>query len=1043
MPTLQTDPAAQTRRCAVALFDGDEFLGSGFFIQRGVVLTCAHVVWGRPEQLTVRWGELRIPGRVIARDPERPDPGQTHYPFPDLCFVKVSEAVNHPYAPLPDSPITPSEVDAYGFSEYSPDESVGQETLRLDVTGFSGRYLRLKNDRVPPGMSGSAIVDPSTGIVYGILKASRDYEQQQGGYMVGATSIFEALRRHATTLDLRSPLEQPLRRPGAPWLRELLAAQSHAADRFPYRLVDGNMPPLSEVYVRLRARARSSGEVPGPLGETLPVARPVTGRPATDILTRHRHALVIAGPGAGKTTLLQNIAGNTAANWLTGGDEPPPFGRVVAVRVPAVALTTRRPWRQALAQAVTADLRGLIDHPLSPELFDSRPMPGVTWLILVDGLDEILDADRRRELIDTLALRMGGYDQDFRYLVTSRPLPLGELERLGAHVPRHETDRLGDYLLNPLDTMDLRRFAVRWFRARRPRETDEFTADFLRKVDGSELAPLLQSPLLATITAVVYEYNPDAPLPEDRTGIYRKFVDYLMHDRQDRLRLAEQLRDRLSGRLTDEQITEFLYRDTETCLEHLADRRLCADELPSIPGAVGYLRAHRAWLGAVRNLDDHVSGLLTSTGLLVPVRDRLDFIHQSFAEYLAAAPASEAPRFSWRAWARTARRDGGVRSLAMFTLARAVGRDFDPLPLLRRLLMPRWNLRHTGVPIVSAILSDGMPLGTDGGQRFFSTALRLLRLRPAFPLGGFIERDLPEVVGWLLARSPRPDELFRLASSRWVSTPKRLGIAAVLADSAIDTVAEHGRQALRRLATHGRLDYRVAACAVLAEQDSETDGELISRVLRDALIDHRRTEARSSALALLNELGQGRLAVLTLLSVALDPTRGRRARHGALGLLAFASSRNLNRSDATVESLEPRLRHTFSGPPLANTWMGDVVADNRRAFVDRLAAAIATYYPLDEWRLGRALVLLMRDPSNSPTDRLRVGNLLGARADERVARLALGTLATDEHLGRTGQLAAARSLERLGDVGQRERLLARWRERSGRRGRLGRADLDD
>ncbi|GIH12987.1 serine protease [Rugosimonospora africana] len=1047
MPTPETGPAAQTRRCAVALFAGDEFLGSGFFIQRGVVLTCAHVVWQWSEHLTVRWGELRLPGRVVVREPDRPDPQRSFYPFPDLCFIKVGESVNHPYAPLPDNPVTPDEVEAYGFSTYSPDETVAEDTLRLDVAGFTGRYLRLKNDQVPAGMSGSAIVDPATGVVHGILKASRDYQQPQGGYMVGAASIFEALRRHAGTLDLRSPLEQPLSAPSSPWLRELLAAQSHAADRFPYRLVEGNPPPLSEVYVRLRARPRAGGETPGTLGDTLPGARRFADRPATDMLTRHRHALIIAGPGGGKTTLLQNIAGNTAVNWLAGASEPPPFGRVVAVRVPAVALTARRPWRQSLAEAVTADLRGLINHPLSPELFDSRPMPGVNWLVMVDGLDEILDTDRRQELIDTIALRLGGYDQDFRYLITSRPLPAGELDRLAAQIPRHESDRLGDYLLSPLDPLDLRRFAGRWFRARHPDKAAALAADFLHKVDGSELAPLLKSPLLATITAVVYEHNPGASLPADRTGIYREFVDYLMHQRQDRLRLADQLREQLSGRLTDDQVSQLL-RDTEPCLEHLADLRLSLDELPSVPNAVTYLTRRRAALHAVRNLGDHVSGLLTSTGMLVPVRDRMDFIHQSFAEYLAAAPASDRSRFSWRSWVRAARRDGGVRSLAMFTLARAIGRGFEPLPLLRRLLLPRWNLRHTGFPIVSAILRDGMSLGPDNGRRFFRTALRLLRLRPAFALGTFLERDLPEIVGWLLARSPRPTDLYRLANSRWVSRPKRLAVAAVLAESAIDDVAEHGREALRRLADRGRLDHRVIACVVLAEYGTADDSELILRGLRDALIDRRHTAARSTALNLLNEWGYGRLAVLTLLAVALDPGRGRRARRSALGMLAFAANNTLsrvgdwpNRSDR----IGHWLRTALSGPRFSpvSPWMGDILANDRRALVDRLAAAIATWYWLDEERLGRALVLLLRDPSYSRAERLRVGDLLRVRADEDVARLALRTLAADEHLGPARRLAVAKSLASLGEAGERDGLLAAWRERSGRHGRLARAALDE
>ena len=62
---IVTDLAA---RCAVALYDGEDFLGSGFLAAPGQVLTCAHVAAGCKGPITAR----RAEGGDLHERPDRP-----------------------------------------------------------------------------------------------------------------------------------------------------------------------------------------------------------------------------------------------------------------------------------------------------------------------------------------------------------------------------------------------------------------------------------------------------------------------------------------------------------------------------------------------------------------------------------------------------------------------------------------------------------------------------------------------------------------------------------------------------------------------------------------------------------------------------------------------------------------------------------------------------------------------------------------------------------------------------------------------------------
>ncbi|QKW19228.1 hypothetical protein HUT16_09255 [Kitasatospora sp. NA04385] len=62
------------------------FLGSGFHLGAGLLVSCAHVVHGHPE-LTVRHGAAAHPVRTARLFPPDPAPGAAAYPPPDLALL--------------------------------------------------------------------------------------------------------------------------------------------------------------------------------------------------------------------------------------------------------------------------------------------------------------------------------------------------------------------------------------------------------------------------------------------------------------------------------------------------------------------------------------------------------------------------------------------------------------------------------------------------------------------------------------------------------------------------------------------------------------------------------------------------------------------------------------------------------------------------------------------------------------------------------------------------------------------------------------------
>ncbi|MFD7645803.1 hypothetical protein ACFV4P_34755, partial [Kitasatospora sp. NPDC059795] len=408
-------------------------------------------------------------------------------------------------------------------------------------------------------------------------------------------------------------------------LAHYLAAAEGAVRDHPYAgALPGIVPPLATVYVRQLARQEDPAvEDSASEARIGVVAGP---RPAAELLSQAETCVVVAGPGGGKSSLLRTYLANVVKGWQAGN-----VGPVLAVLVPASALLGV-PLAEALARHANADLAGLIER-LPIELFAKRPHPRARWLVLVDSLDEITDAQARHSVLRTISAVANGLQADqYRFVVATRPLPLAELNLLGRDTPHFQ--------LEPFNRDDLHHVARAWFQAMDLPAPDATASRFLAAVDNANLAELARVPLMATMLCQLQANAPQQALPTTRGAVYDNFTA-LLHKRQYAPGARDVLRADLDGygpgvTARAEDTLDHL----PELIGHLATARFTGDTRPTLD----ILRDHPHTRRPARVPDDEWNDFLTAalcrSGLITRSASDFAFLHQTLLEHQAALHAT-------------------------------------------------------------------------------------------------------------------------------------------------------------------------------------------------------------------------------------------------------------------------------------------------------------------------------------------------------------------------------------------------------------------
>ncbi|MFF9776937.1 NACHT domain-containing protein [Streptomyces sp. NPDC013978] len=432
---------------------------------------------------------------------------------------------------------------------------------------------------------------------------------------------------HVTADELRMKLAARLKRDSdasAPALARYLEAAGRAARSHPYAGVLLDMaPPLTDVYVRQQALSRTLSHADA---DQLPTtaAAPLS---ADEIMVRGETCVVFAGPGGGKSSLLRTHLAETLERVQAGE-------KVSAIPVLISAADLAEDvLPNALARAVTSELSnyGLVEE-LPPKLFIDQPLPDVSWLVLVDGLDEIIDAKTRNQVLGKLtAVIRGENGSQYRFIVATRPLPDGELDRLGK-VPRHELQRFS--------SEDLHQFVRNWFHALELPEADRAADEFTKALGRFHLTGLARNPLMAAMLCQLHAKHPDRFLPTGRGEIYRRFLDLLTEHRH-----ASGIVTRTRASLEAYGKDAIAQADTtlsslQSLIDLLAARRSEDKDTPAVAFLAAQSEAERPEGVPQPVWERFLGNVLRGSGLLIERADRFEFLHQTLLEYCAVNHAT-------------------------------------------------------------------------------------------------------------------------------------------------------------------------------------------------------------------------------------------------------------------------------------------------------------------------------------------------------------------------------------------------------------------
>lgn len=197
LPRLGLREVETLHTCAVWISESGSFRGSGFLVDSGFVVTAAHVVIDTASpgsDLVVHHvtGDYPVPSNRVRAEPETHD-GSRFYPYPDLAALQLPGWSGHPMVEIAAAEAEPdTSLMAVGYSNSTPTPGVQAETLMLKAAGRSGPFMRVLGDGLRPGHSGSMLVNPE-GLVCGVLKGSRSYSADQGGWAASVMTVNQFL----------------------------------------------------------------------------------------------------------------------------------------------------------------------------------------------------------------------------------------------------------------------------------------------------------------------------------------------------------------------------------------------------------------------------------------------------------------------------------------------------------------------------------------------------------------------------------------------------------------------------------------------------------------------------------------------------------------------------------------------------------------------------------------------------------------------------------------------------------------------------------
>jgi HEAT repeat protein/energy-coupling factor transporter ATP-binding protein EcfA2 len=252
-----------------------------------------------------------------------------------------------------------------------------------------------------------------------------------------------------------------------------------------------------------------------------------------DAVKRHERLVILGDPGSGKSTLLRYLALVHAQALYNGRSEAgSDLGTArfpILIRIADYA-EHGMPKGKSLSQYL-ADYYEMHECPkfgLANLL--SNELMGGNCLVLLDGLDEIVNADDRRKVVERIVDFIRYHDdRPNRFVITSR-------------IAGYRSAPLGDpfvqYTVQEMDDTQIHRFLERWCTAVEAAQTPELSQEARDVVAKREIEGIMKAvqsspgvhrlaanPLLLRTLALIHRTG--AQLPQKRIELYKLAADTL------------------------------------------------------------------------------------------------------------------------------------------------------------------------------------------------------------------------------------------------------------------------------------------------------------------------------------------------------------------------------------------------------------------------------------------------------------------------------------------------------------------------------------
>ncbi|WP_375466794.1 NACHT domain-containing protein, partial [uncultured Nostoc sp.] len=413
--------------------------------------------------------------------------------------------------------------------------------------------------------------------------------------------------------------------------RRIIASELDKPDKFGVPLLKNllSQQRLCEAYVQLSITetVEESADKPPLKEEVFPRHQHLEKRSQNieKVLSTRRRLVIRGGAGAGKTSLMHWLAVHAARQ-----DFDAPFQH----------WNSRVPFFIRLRNWVDEGFPAVKDfvQPIAKNIIDEMPKGWVREqldngcaLVLIDGVDE-LPRGKRQQFFEALQKLVSEFPYAI-YITTSRPAGLKD-ENGEEWVELEnwiEAEGFTNCTMEPMTLPEIEQFVSRWHSSlpepsrHDDKDPQQIGNSLMRQLrQRSEIRQLAATPLLCTMICALH-YENERTLPETRIRLYDKCIEMLLEERDKQREIESDIH------ITLEQKERFLmefaywlmrnnYSDAEV---EKADRQFqdYAREynLPNVTGR------------DIRQLLLERSGLLRE-----PLLGRIDFVHRTFQEYLAA-----------------------------------------------------------------------------------------------------------------------------------------------------------------------------------------------------------------------------------------------------------------------------------------------------------------------------------------------------------------------------------------------------------------------